>query len=111
MSLKSKLIKSVSFIAITFIGSALYGSYDSRKAHASEQQFCGAVEVGAPIEGLLEKAIAMGANKRMTIFFENAEKEKTLLASFNGVFVFDRYVCEITIADNLVKNVKQTRVD
>jgi hypothetical protein len=111
MSLKSKILKLTLTIVAIFIALVLYGSYDSRKAHEAEKQFCASVTVGMPITGLQEKAIVMGADKRMTRLFEDANKQRFLTATFNGIFIFDRYICEITLVDENVASVKQKHMD
>lgn len=98
-------------IVVMFIVLVLYGSYDSHKAHEAEKRFCASVSVGMPIAGLQEKAIAMGADKRMTMFYDNRNSERFLMIVFHGVFIFDRYMCDISIDDEKVKLVKQTHMD
>jgi NDP-sugar pyrophosphorylase family protein len=111
MSVKSKIFKSTLTILVMFIALVLYGSYDSRKAHETEKQFCASVNVGMPIAGLQEKAIALGADKRMTRFFEGGKKEHLLMVTFTGIFIFERYICELTVMDEKVTTVTQAHIN
>lgn len=111
MSLKSKLLKTTLVGIGLFTCIILYGSYDSRKAHATEKEFCASVPVGMPFAGLQEKALAMGADKRMTKVYENGSNEQVLMATFNGIFIFNRYVCEVGVIDGKVTKVAQTHID
>ncbi|WP_423708771.1 hypothetical protein [Undibacterium sp. WLX3042] len=111
MRLKSKILKSMLTIALMFIALIVYGSYDSRKAHEMERQFCASVSAGMPIAGLQEKAIAMGADKRMTKFYEGEKHESTFMAVFHGIFIFDRYICEFSITTDKVNAIKNSHLD
>jgi hypothetical protein len=111
MSLKSKILQSTLVGIGVFTCIILYGSYDSRRAHATEKEFCASVTAGMQLAGLQEKAIAMGANKRMTKLYESGSNELVLMATFNDIFIFDRYVCDISVADGKVTKVSQTHMD
>jgi len=111
MRLKSKFLKSMLAIALMFIALVAFGSYDSRKAHEMERQFCASVSVGMPIAGLQEKAIAMGADKKMTRFYEGEKNENTFIAVFHGIFIFDRYICEFSISADKVNAIKNSHLD
>jgi hypothetical protein len=111
MRLKSKFFKSILIILLMFIALLVYGNYDSHKAHEMERQFCASVSVGMPIADLQEKAIAMGADERMTKLYDGEKNERIFMAVFHGMFIFDRRICEFSIVAGKVNAIKNSHLD
>jgi len=111
MKLKSTILRTLFGLFFVILIFSTIGIVRNREADKNEKQFCSTVTAGTPLSGLKEKALANGANKKMTQIFDINPPEHTLLLVFNGAFQFDRYICEINFIDDKVTSVKHAHMD
>lgn len=93
----------VASFATLFVGYFAYSAYREPIAKDQALQFCATVKVGSPADGLLERALALGADKRHTKWFKSTDDTSSLGVTFIGAPPFSRHVCWIEANQTVVK--------
>ncbi|HPY39613.1 MAG TPA: hypothetical protein PLM98_03760 [Thiolinea sp.] len=82
--------------------------------HRSKQQaesFCEGIPIGDSTLGLLDKGLALGADRRHSFFYQEAATQKEILfVTFKG-FLLDRHSCDLSIKDQKVASKKLIFLD
>ena len=107
-----KSLTSVALILFLLL-LALLGYYGYRDNVAQDQasSFCTGVKPGDPTEGLIERALAAGSEKRLRWLPMNEEKVELLMVGFVGAPPFSRFICGIEARKGVVLNTRLGHLD
>ena len=84
--------------------------YHDFAAKRQAREFCATVSVGDPTNGILERALAAGADRRHTRWLDSPQIGR-LPVTFIGLTMFERHACAITAAGGVVTERLVTRID
>ena len=111
MNYLKNISKGVIVIVSLFAVLIAIGIDQKRQTSKASAAFCNSVAINSSASDIKEKAISFGADPKMSVYFEDANNQHKFIAAFHGIFAFDRSICEITTENNLVRSVKQWRLD
>ena len=72
-----------------------WGMYRKPIAKKQAMDFCAAIKIGQPTEGILEQAIASGAVKAFAKWFDLKDGTRSMSVIYVGMPPFARHICLI----------------
>lgn len=114
MAILKRILKWIGYLigiyAIQVVATVGWGLYHEPIAKKKAEDFCAAIKVGQPIDGIQERAIEMGAEKQFAKWQINSDGSKEMVAIFVGVPPFSRHICVVK-ATNVVVNTEYQYLD
>jgi hypothetical protein len=95
---------------LVLFGFVLYSFYAEDRAEKKALEFCATVSTGSSIQGLLERAIAVGADGRQTRWIRRSGDSDWLPVTFTGATPLSRHICSIS-ANSTVIDAKYVFLD
>ncbi len=105
------LTETLVILAIAIVGLISYAVYAENVAEKQAQEFCAPLKAGAPTEGLIQAALAKGADERMTHWIKIAGEPDWLPVTFKGILIFSRHMCSIHAANGKVIDAAYSYLD
>jgi hypothetical protein len=95
-------------VAVTVLWGAYVKFYKEPHAEAKAREFCASVKEGDPADGLLERALAKGAEPAFAKWHSLSDKyrttdERELLVIFTGLPPFSRHICDIKATTRVIE--------
>ena len=84
--------------------------YQDYAARRRAEEFCATVTVGASTQGILDRALAAGADRRHSRWLDSPQIG-LLPVTFVGSTLFERHVCSITAARGVVASKEVVEID
>lgn len=94
-----QLMPTFVLIVVAVVG---YAFFAESRAETKARDFCRSVPAGQATEGLVERALAAGANKRMTRWIKVHDTEDWLPITFSGSTPLSRHICSVSATANRV---------
>jgi hypothetical protein len=105
-----RVVDMQSVLAVVFGVLMCWIIYHNFAAQRQARDFCATVSVGDPITGILERAVAAGADRRHTRWTKSPQLD-VLSATFVGAHLFDSHVCLIRARGGVVTERLVTQID
>ncbi|WP_298610830.1 hypothetical protein [uncultured Thiothrix sp.] len=101
-----RLIKTLLLMALALLTIGLAAGYYNQKSEQQAKAYCSSIKLGDSSKGLLEKGLAVGADKRHSYYYKDATtQEESLAIAFKGLFI-DRHYCGMTIKNETITSKK-----
>ena len=89
----------------------VYEGYSERVAQRRAEDFCNTVKLGSGTDGVLERAMSAGADRRQTRWFHDENGIDNLDVTYPAADPIDRHICWIRARDHHVVATKYVYLD
>lgn len=109
--LKVAMVQLATLFILLFIALGGYAAYSENRAEKHANRFCADHKIGEEVKGLLEKAIAAGADERRTKWRTVQNEDDSLAVIFTGATPISRHICSIRAVDGKIKEIEYAYLD